>query len=56
MAATYLKHQFAIPHHLVPSFGDVTGISRSDHSEENKALGFQFSLNPDNNQSEDSPR
>ena len=56
MAATYLKHQFAIPHHLVPSFDDVAGISKSDQFEENAALGIQFSPNPDNHKSEDYPR
>ena len=25
MAASYLKQQFSIPHHLVPSFDDVSG-------------------------------
>ena len=25
MAASYLKRQFSIPHHLVPSFDDVAG-------------------------------
>ena len=26
MAAKYLKHQFSIPHHLVPSFEDTAGV------------------------------
>ena len=26
MAAKYLRHQFSIPHHLVPSFEDTAGV------------------------------
>ena len=30
MAAKYLKHQFSIPHHLVPSFEDTAGVLADD--------------------------
>ena len=30
MAAKYLKQQFSIPHHLVPSFEDTAGVLAED--------------------------
>ena len=41
MAASYLKKQFSIPHHLVPSFGDVSGAVNKDQfpdTQENREL------------------
>ena len=29
MAANYLKAQFAVPHHLVPSYTDISDVSRT---------------------------
>ena len=40
MAANYLKHQFAIPHHLVPSYQD---ISRRSGLMKRRCLELNFS-------------
>ena len=45
MAASYLKKQFSIPHHLVPSFGDVSGTVQGEDEDSVEVIRPQDTVN-----------